>query len=605
MILQSLHALYDRLVDEKAYALPKPGFSSQQIAFKVVLRPDGTLLGIQDARVPNAAGKRVPVRLDVPGEAKPSGAGVNPGFLWDNQTYLLGRQPADKPAGFGQKRFEAFRRRHLEAESAVSQPEFSAVCRFLEGWTPEQIAGQPLLEEVGTGFGAFQIVGEPGFVHDVAAVRNWWMDRLPAATDASQGQCLLSGETAVIARLHPKIKGVLGAQSAGALLVSFNDNSYESYGREQSYNSPVGETAAFRYGTALNALLSGPMSAKHRLRIGDSTCVFWTDRPSVVEDVFAEFASAGSAAEEKAQDGELRQKIHLFLSALQKGQGEDRRLGDDPEGTRFYLLGLAPNAARLSVRFFYQSTVRELLDHLRQHQADSRVVRQFERPVGKRSADPEFPAWWEFLRATVRQGDDPSPLLGGALMRAILEGTPYPETLLGATVRRVQLERSVPYLRAASIKAVLVRNHQLALLPMLDPDNTRPAYLLGRLFAVLEKVQEDGHREQTGGRTLDKTIRDTYFAAACATPGSVFPRLQVLSTHHRRHLSYGSRVFFDNLIGGIMAPIPAATGYPRAHTLEDQGVFILGYYHQRKALFTRRETAPESSEVGTVAEAVA
>lgn len=604
MILQSLHALYERLADDEAYDLAEPGFSPQKISFRVVIQTDGTLFAIEDARVNNEVGKALPARMRVPGKAKPSGSGINPCFLWDNQTYLLGRQPADKPPGFGQARFEAFRRRHLELEAAIGQPAFSAVCRFLKRWSPDQLYGHSILDEVGNGFGVFQILGESRPVHALPAIRQWWKAHLPKDESEATGQCLLSGEITQLARLHPKIKGVAGAQSAGASLVSFNAPAYESYGKEQSYNSPVGEEAAFRYGTALNALLNGPQSSKHRLRIGDTTCVFWTDQKTILEDIFAAIAGSGSHAEEETQDEELRTKIHAFLNALQQGREAYGQLADDPEGTGFYLLGLSPNAARLAVRFFYRSSIRELLDHLRKHKSDLEIVREFEVPIGKRRADCEFPAYWEFLRETVRKGDDPSPLLGGALMRAILEGTRYPESLLSSVVRRVRTvekdERTdkvippVNYLRAAAIKAVLTRNHQLRISIMLDPDNKRPAYLLGRLFAVLEKIQEEGHREQTGGH-LDKTIRDTYFAAACATPASVFPRLEQVSTHHRRHLNPGRKVFFDQLIGDIKWPISPGTGTAKTHNLEDQGLFILGYYHQRKDLFTRKEKPLETA----------
>ena len=177
-------------------------------------------------------------------------------------------------------------------------------------------------------------------------------------------------------------------------------------------------------------------------------------------------------------------------------------------------------------------------------------------------------------------------------MRAILQGTPYPESLLSGIIRRVQIERSINYLRAAAIKAVLTRNHQLEITVMLDPNNTCSAYLLGRLFAVLEKIQEEGAREQSG-RTLDKTIRDTYFASACTTPATVFPRLMTLSTHHRGHLSAGRKIQFDQLIAEINWPLTGSM--KRTHTLEEQGLFLLGYYHQRKALFTRKEETAEAA----------
>ncbi len=594
MILQSLHALYGRLADDESYDMAEPGFSPQKISFRIVLHPDGSLFAIEDARVKSQSGKLVPARMRVPGEAKSSGSGTNPGFLWDNQTYLLGRQPDDKPAGFGAKRFDAFRQRHLDLETNIGHPSFSAVCRFLEQWKSEQLEAHPVLAEVGTGFGIFQLVGDSKPVHEIEAIRRWWKNDLPKESGEEIGQCLLTGEIIAIARLHPKIKGVMGARAGGASLVSFNDSAYESYGKEQSYNSPVGEDAAFRYATALNALLNSPQAAKHRIRIGDTTCVFWTDKKTVLEDIFAAIASSGDHAVEETQDEYLRAKINAFLKALQQGREAYGDLADDPNVTRFCLLGLSPNAARLSVRFFYQSSIRELLDHLRKHKIDIEIAREFEHPVGKRRADSEFPAYWKFLRETVRQGDDPPPLLGGALMRAILEGTRYPESLLTTIIRRIQMERSINYLRAAAIKAVLSRNHKLTITTMLDPTNTQPAYLLGRLFAVLEKIQEEGHREQTGSY-LDKTIRDIYFSAACATPASVFPRLEQLSTHHRRHLNPGRRVQFDQLIADIKWPLSPDSPTPTSQNLKAQGLFILGYYHQRKDLFTRKEKPMETT----------
>jgi len=594
MILQSLYALYDRLAKDPAYDLVETGFSPQQIAFRIILHPDGRLFEFQDARVQSDKGKRVPVKMRAPGEAKPPGAGINPCFLWDNQTYLLGRQPEDKPAGFAQKRFEAFRDRHLALEKEIASPRFAAVCRFLEQWTPERLseAEYGILEEVGPGFGVFQVVGEADPVHEDPAVLEWWKKSQAKNDTSVEGQCLITGEISAITKLHPKIKGIAGAQAAGASIVSFNDTAYESYGKTQGFNSPVGEEAAFRYGAALNNLLNGPQASRHRIRIGDTACVFWTDKPHMVEDIFAAIATGGDRAVEEAQDAGVRKKMEVFLKAVQQGRAAYSDLGSNPDETRFFLLGLAPNAARLSVRFFYQSTLGELLDHLHKHQRDLEIVREFEQPVGKRWADPLSPAYWELLRETTRQGDDPSPLLGGALMRAILEGSPYPEALLTGIIRRVQIERSINYLRAAAIKAVLTRNHRLDIPVMLDPNNTNPAYLHGRLFAVLQKIQEEGGFEQTG-RVPEKTIRDTYLASACATPASVFPRLLLLSTHHLRHLHPGRKVQFEQLVAEINWPL---TGNARRiHTLEEQGLFLLGYYHQRKAFFTKKEGTAAAS----------
>ncbi|WP_367872482.1 type I-C CRISPR-associated protein Cas8c/Csd1 [Luteolibacter sp. Populi] len=583
MILQSLNELYTRLADDPSYEIAPPGFSPQKISLRIVLKPDGVLFGMEDARTPDEKGKRQNTIMLVPGEAKPSGSGINPCFLWDNQTYLLGRQPEDKADGFGLSRFEAFRKRHLEVEFAIHDPSFSSVCRFLEKWSPDRLADFPILNELGTGFGVFQIQGEKKPVHESPAVQDWWRRSQAEEAPCELAQCLLSGEEVPIARLHPKIKGVTGAQAAGASLVSFNAPAYESYGREQSYNAPVGEDAAFRYGTALNSLLTGPRSAKHRIRIGDTTTVFWTEKPTVMENCLAEFFSGGSQSVEEVQDISKREEIRRLLEAVRSG-AKFQDLGE-PD-TPFYILGLAPNAARVSVRFFHRSTVADLIAKLHEHHQCMEMVRQFTEPVGKRFADPEFPAVWQILRETARVADEIPPLLGGALTRAIVEGSHYPEGLFTAIIRRIHADRSVSYLRASTLKAILVRNHHLTIPVMLDSTNTTPAYLFGRLFAALEKTQEDALGSVNAG------LRDRYYSAASATPASVFPRILRTYQHHLGKLQMGARIKREQLIQEIISPISA---FANQLNLQNQGIFAIGYYHQRKDFFTKKD-AIESTE---------
>lgn len=580
MILQSLNELYDRLSEDPAYEIAPPGFSPQKISFRIVIKIDGTLVNIDDARKPDEKKKLQNDVMLVPGEAKPSGAGINPCFLWDNQTYLLGRQPEDKPEGFGLKRFEAFRKRHLDLEATVSSAEFSAVCRFLEQWSPERISDFPNLGELGTGFGIFQIQGEKRAVHELPVIKNWWVQTMTAEEAGDSAQCLLTGAVAPIARLHPKIKGVVGAQAAGASLVSFNANAYESYGKSQSFNAPVSENAAFQYGTALNSLLTGPQSRKHRLRIGDTSTVFWTEKPTLVEDCLAEIFSNGSQAAEEVQDIAKRAQIQRLLEAVRSG-GNFQEFGEVK--TPFYILGLAPNAARLSIRFFHRSTIEELIAKLHDHQQCMEMVRQYTEQIGNRFPDPEFPPIWQILRETSRVADEIPPLLSGALTRAIVEGTPYPEGLFSAIIRRIHADRSINYLRAATLKAVLVRNHNQTIPTMLDTESTDPAYLLGRLFSTLEKTQEDALGNVNAG------IRDRFYSAASATPASVFPRLLRTYQHWLSKLNGGAKVNRERLVQEIMSSI-GSSGFPNQFPLKKQGVFAIGYYHQRKDFFTKKET---------------
>jgi CRISPR-associated protein Csd1 len=594
MILQALHDLYPRLSNDPAYEIAPPGFSPQKISFKIVLDDDGSLHAIEDARQPDKKGKLQNVIMQVCGGAKPPGAGINPCFLWDNQTYLLGRQPADKKPGFGQDRFEAFRNLHLAAEKSIDLPTFSIICRFLEKWNPADLEQHPILSEVGTGFGVFELRSRKTPIHDDSKIKEWWLKTQSHSAEVGvEGVCLISGETTSIARLHPKIKSVTGAQSAGASLVSFNDAAYESYGKDQGANAPVGEDAAFRYGSVLNSLLTGPQSSKHRLRIGDTTTVFWTEKPTIIEDLFTDLLSTGSRAlDDDNFDPERIDQLKRLLKAIRSG-GRYTDLGEDSK-TPFYLLGLAPNAARLSVRFFLRSTTEELLAKLHLHHEHLSMQREFTEKKGNRFPDPEFPAIKQLLGATVRVSggkpayDEISPLVAGALTRSITEGTNYPESLLTAIIRRIHADREINYLRAATIKAVLTRNHHQTIPTMLDTESPHQSYHLGRLFAALEKIQEEGHEQQTKSK-LKNTIRDKFFSSASATPVAVFPRLEQLSTHHRRHLEYGRKVFFDQLVGEIKSHQSAISATRKIHNLEEQSFFTIGYYHQRRHFFTKKE----------------
>lgn len=597
MILQSLYKLYDRLADDPAYEIAKPGYSPQKISFRVILKPDGSLFSIQDARIKNEKGKLIAAAQLVLGEAKPSGSGINPCLLWDNGAYMLGYKADDpkkseeaqvKDRARTLKSYEAFRDKHLALETEINDSDFSLICRFLEQWSVEQateyMEAHPEIKEVAAGFGLFQIQGQSISINEKPTILRWWDKQAAHSTDRNLGQCLITGEDNSIARLHPKIKSVAGAQSAGASIVSFNAPAYESYGKDQSFNAPVSEQAAFKYGTALNSLLSGPKSAKHRIRIGDTTCVFWTDKPSIVEDSLPFFFSEGSSIE-KAQDEGTRRNVEVFLKALRLGSAE---INEDTENNHFYILGLAPNAARLSVRFFHQSSVAEFMDRLRAHHNDISIIREFEEAKGKRLPDPEFPANWQLLNQTARVSDEIPPLLAGSLMRAILDNTPYPEGLYSAVLRRIRADRTINYFRAAIIKGTLTRNHKQHIPKMLDTENKEPAYLLGRLFSALEKTQGDALGDLNAG------LKDKYYSSASATPASVFPRILRTYPHHLAKLNGGQKVVRERLIQDIMGELQ---DFPSHLNLKDQGKFAIGYYHQRKDFFTKKTSdTPETTE---------
>lgn len=578
MILQSLHHLYDRLADDPNNGLPRPGYSLQNISFRVVVQLDGSG-NILDARTSETSvdkkGKEKttqrPTPTLVPGQSKPSGPGINPCFLWDNTTYMLGYKPDDAKPERTKDAFEAFKKRHLDLEGVLQNTEFSAVCRFLEKWDPTIAPNHEILKELKTGFGVFQLAGQTHDIHQQQVLRDWWDQQNINPEEGETAFCLITGKNAPLATLHdPAIKGVVGAKSMGAKLVSFNRNAFTSYAKEQGGNSPVSKSAAFAYCNALNYLLA---DSRRCFRVGDTTCVYWTDQPTPTtsEDLIPFLISSSN----KVEDEEIKSRLHGVLEKLSKGTLS----GDDLGGsqTPFYLLGLSPNASRLSVRFWHTGTLGNLANNLQKHFDDLRIIREWDEYNSERP-EPKTPSAFQLLLQTAREADGIPPLLSGALMRAILLGTRYPEALYTSVLRRIKADRDVNYLKASILKALLTRNHQKEIQPMLDSNQTDPAYRLGRLFAALEKTQED---------SKNSGLRERFYSSASATPGTVFPRILRTYQHHLAKLPVEWRINRERLVQDILSPI---TAFPSFLNLEAQGMFALGYYHQRKDFFTKKES---------------
>ncbi len=581
-----------------------------------MLEEDGILHDIQDAREPvttlkTGKSKTIyrPQQLQVPGKTKSSGSGINPCTLWDNAGYLLGYKTPDpkdmdktaKDQQRGQKTFAATRQHHLGLESQISTPAFSAVCRFLEEWNPKNIDAQwvaKLDDFATTGNGVFRINGSREYIHQTAAFRQWWEGKSQEANDGKEqtGVCLMTGQEGNIARLHePAVKGVAGAAPGGAKLVSFNRDSFESYGKVQSYNAPVARSVASHYGKALNALLDGPQNKRHRIQIGDATTVFWTERATQTESLFASFfrhdvrADGESGTEEY---GLMQDRLDAFLKMLRQGSGADfdeleTNLGDDPD-TRFYILGLSGNRTRLAVRFWHVCTVRELLERLRLHFESLALYR---RPDAHFYHEPEFPSAGRLLTETAREKKDISPILAGQLMHAILQATSYPMTLLNGVIARIRAGDDITYLKAAILKAVLIRNFDRTIEMSLNTERTDPAYLLGRLFAALEKTQEDAL-----GRDINAGLRERYYSSASATPGSVFPRILRTYQHHLAKLKKPAKISREQLVQSIHAWL---NDYPSQLGLVDQGLFAIGYYHQRQDFFTLKDKQADDTDSET------
>ena len=576
MILQALTQLYERRSrdPDPARRLPAPGLEDREIPFIVELRPDGSPVQLRDTRSLDGKKLRAQSFLVPQGVKKTSGVAAN--LLWDTAEYTLtvsakGDSPrlAEQAAAF-RARAQALEP-HAEGDAGMA-----ALLAFLSTPQLELLRSAPHWGEMleTNALVSFELQGDTGLlICQRPAVQAAIRAINAAQSPGEKALCLVDGAVRPVARLHGAIKGVWGAQSSGANIVSFNLGAFNSYGKTQGHNAPVGEAAVFAYTTALNALLD--RASRNRVQVGDASTVFWADAPHPFD---GDFTLADLFAESDNPD-KSRDAVRALFTVACSGQ-MPQALGN----TRFFVLGLSPNAARISIRFWLPAMpFAELAPHLVQHFEDIRVARRFD-------SDPETPSLFRLLTSLALQGkaDNIPPRLAGEWMRAILEGRTLPAGLLSAAVQRCRAERDVPYLRACVLKACLNRRARAAPDPTrppqtfkeaLDMDNPAPGYRLGRLFATLERIQEQA---QPG---INATIRDRYYGAASTTPVTVFTTLLRLKNAHLKKLSDSFGGYFEKLIGEILAPL---SSFPRQLTLAEQGEFALGYYHQRQAFFTKK-----------------
>ncbi len=573
MILQALYDYYQRKAADPESGIAPEGFEWKAIPFLIVLNEQGQFVTFQDTRQGEGKNKQANAFLVPQREKRASSIKAN--LLWDNAEYTLGANPRDR-SDIGE-RHAAFVER-LRKDLPTGQPEVRAILTFLENEPLAQIQATPGVEatwkeilESNSNL-TFRLDGSPQ-----VTICETLMPLLVQQTSEEQaeGRCLITGESVSIARLHASVGGVRGAQSSGAALVSFNLPAFRSYGKDQNHNAPVGEKAAFAYTTALNHLLSKDSTQK--LQVGDATAIFWSERKNEFENQFAAFLRIPGKDNPDVETPAVKALYEGVYSGSMSNEGD----------TRFFVLGLAPNAARISVRFWHQDTIKGISEKLRHHFDDLEIVRS--------PKDPGHRALMPMLCNLVLEGkvDNVPPNLAGAVVRAILSGSPYPQTLLHLAVRRIRAERTVTRARAAILKAVL--NRSLRACPAdhkeitvsLDPNNPSPGYRLGRLFAVLEKIQEDA---QPG---INATIRDRYYGAASSSPASVFPQLLKLKNHHLAKLDNPSyRGAHEKRLAEIFDGI---ADMPSHLSMEEQARFAIGYYHQRQALFTKT-VKPETTQ---------
>ena len=611
-VLQALNQRYDRLA--RVGEAPVPGFAPAQISFAIVLDRNGAYVATLDERTGD--GKKLRPRVIQAPAAPKRTVGIDSGAFWDKTSYVLGHGAADdtvtgakraKDAARLVKEHAAFLIRHEALLSGNDDPGCAALLAFLRQWSPGKYGLLAHADAMLDQNIAFRLDGERGFIHDSAAARAALMAEAGARDGGPPAMCLVTGAMAPLARLHPSIKGVAGAQSSGAALVSFNLDAFTSYGRVQGANAPVSEAAAFAYATALNGLLAvsgvtakGRPNYRNRVMLGETTVAFWAEHGSnealaraVLGDDYELPFDGALTTDEATETSTLR----TTMRRMQDGEAIREAPGFDPD-SKVYILGLSPNAARLSVRFWVEQSFADFAQHFQLHWSDL-------------SLDPAPHPWpsplWRLLLelAPQRKAENIPPHLSGEVMRAILSGTPYPRALLTQTIMRIRADRDeedrrtgrtlekVSDLRVALLKACLTRMrrwNQIAedVPKMLDLATTNSAYRLGRLFAVLERLQ----RAALGQRNA--TVRDRFYASASATPALVFPALIRNARNHsksvRSKVGAGLAEWFEDHIAEIVSGMSGS--FPRTLPLEEQGRFAIGYYHQRD-VFRRKKDVPD------------
>lgn len=626
-ILYTLTQLYDRL-DRRGQRtelaiVPPPGLKFAEIDFVLEIDRDGRPLALK-SKIP-AHGRRGP-KLMVPGTAfnlKPAKgepiwddlsfrnrtSGRRSYLFWDKSSYVFGvaakkdTKPVEAEVNKKSREdFDAFVAGHRRLLADQTDPDFQSLIRFLEGWSPDQWATSGFTVEALDKNIAIQVSGARGRLDEKTEAQA--LARSVVAAKTEPRQCMLSDEVRPYAAAHPQFRGVRGAQSSGASLVSFNWDAFESYGQEKAAASPVSEEAAFKYGAALSWLLDGANSRAFRL--GETTVVFWADEKTAVggevqavaiEDELADlFGTSVDASESGDEDGDTEDGDDSDIDAeheeamnvqAQRASTQSARPETLDGNARLHILGLSPNAGRIAVRFWLVDAWGHISRNIAAHYSGMRIE-----PKDYSSDRKPYALLYE--TAVQRDEKNIPPRLGGELARAILSGDAYPRTLYAALVARIRADKTINAARAGLCKAIVNRDHGEEVIPVaLDPDNLNPAYRLGRLFALIEGAQK------AALPGIKATVKDRFFGSACATPARIFPLLHKNAMNHiaavRKERGGGLAHWMEREIGGVWSGL--SDNLPRTLKLEEQGRFIAGYYHQR---FTKAaDTPPEAVEIMT------
>jgi len=630
-MLQDLVRYYEILAAEENSTVPKLGFGTANISFAINIDAAGNFINLTSCKI--AAGNKLvaqPMTVPEPVTGR-SGTKIKPDFLFGKSGYVLGFDNKGKPDR-AKDCFEAFKKHNISILSNARCKEAEAVIRFLKKWDPDKALDHPAiqgnLEEIykGANF-IFRYDGTD--VHNVPLVQKAWMEHYQTqASDSPVRQCLVTGEKAPIAILHPSIKGLyiieekkksdfknetisskkknkkFTVSKDECKLVCFNKFSFESYNptkiKRNGLNAPVSEYATFAYTTALNKLLA---DKSQKIKLGDTTVVFWAESTQkIYTDEVLLYLDCSQLYKDDPEGVIVRspsaeKTVRTVLEKIAQGKRADveevyKKSVD--RNTKFYILGMSLSKTRIVVRFFLKGTFGSFIEKIEQHYEDLAIQKQSNDKFSFISID-------DILNETVSKKSKYNSVathFSSSLMRAVLLGEKYPDAMYQTIILRIHVEKDINYYKASFIKAYLTRKarktgnckYEEVLTLSLNENATNKAYLLGRLFAVLDKLQEDANSN------VKSKIRDKYFSAASTTPAMTYPNLLKLAQHHLSKLETKA-TYFNKLIGEIMDKLEVDNNpFPKNLTLDEQGLFYLGYYHQRNEFYKGKASDKDTQQ---------
>lgn len=596
MLIKALCDYYDALAKNEK-VLPE-GFSNVKIHYLVSLTPDGEMDEIinwqETEQIDTGKGKLkerlIPRTVVMPERTEKPGIDANIvehralyifGLNFDKETFTT-----EDRTGKAKKSHEAFQDKTLTFLEGIDSPVVNAYRAFITNWKPEDETENPKLMDIGKAYSAagfaFCLSGRPDILlhRDQKLLERWAEYRQQKNSEGAQAvmaQCAVRGEVAPIARIHSKIKGVYGGLATGSVLIGFNNPSESSYGNDQSYNSNISETVMKRYTEAMNYLLS---SRKHKVMLDDMTVIFWaSDDNEVCNDLMAALLFDNPDSMDAKRTEEMLQAL---MEDARKGvvrTGQIANLDKIDKNVDFYIVGMKPNSSRLAIKFIYHKRFGEILQNVAQHQIDLQMT-EMGKPI----------SLWRIGKSLISpksKNENVDAALMAKILESVVYGTPYPDSLMYSTIRRVKTDReeTMSYVHAGIIKACINRKKRLQndkgeITLSLNKENDSPAYLCGRLFAVLEHLQQEASKN-----ALNRTIKDAYFASASSKPAQVFPNLIRLAQNHLGKVK--APTHYNIMIEEIVDKLPGK--FPETLLIQEQGEFMIGYYQQQKSFYEKKE----------------